>query len=396
MANKSDNVRIEEKTALLFSLAGVAIQQARRTDSVSSRRLFKVLANCVWDWSWIPIASKQQFLVSEVADLVWVPHRFGALGLVKPTIKYLGIPLQYGLFAHPAQLIGCGVYAKYNIASFSDPQGRPRVRFPAFISFEQQKHAGVNDIDLHFWPQLAGFYGALEDETLDALASCRTETAVVHSLWAQIVLWREDVSVMARILQDFPPDTRTPLQKSDLNEATLQATAAASQFGKKATYWRRRDEVLSKVHAHAPHFELGTYVPTITANPKCQFAPKIKAFLALEPTIGAANLLVQGLCAQLGLHDKLVDIKRAEEAVEVLNANRPDKLSFQTVAALWFDRSDADVGEFIEQLLATTTQQLEVAVDVPIAEARRHYKEHVNDRYPLPRLESPKKKATLA
>src|ERR1039458_6579035 len=180
MTSKSAQLRSEEKTALLFSLAGVAIQQVRGTDNISGRRLFKVLANCVWDWSWIPIASKQQFLVSEVADLVWVPHRFGALGLVKPTIRYVDIPLQYGLFAHPNELLQCGQYAKYNIASFTDAKGKPRLRFPAFISFEQQKHAGVNDIDLHSWPQLTGFYGTLEDETLDALASCRTETAAVH------------------------------------------------------------------------------------------------------------------------------------------------------------------------------------------------------------------------
>jgi hypothetical protein len=136
-------------------------------------------------------------------------------------------------------------------------------------------------------------------------------------------------------------------------------------------------------------------VPTIAANPKCHFAPKLNAFLALEPIIGAANLLVQGLCAQLGLHNKIVDIQRAEEAVGVLNTNRTEKLSFQTVAALWFDRGDAETGEFIEQLLVTTVRQLEAAVDVPIADARQHYKEHVNDRYPLPRLESTKKKAAL-
>jgi hypothetical protein len=98
---------LEERTALLFNLAGVHIQKVRSSSAVgvSSRRLYKVLANCIWDCHWLSHDHPAEFPFRGVGDLVWIPHRFGALGQVIPQLEYENLTLEHGLFANVFDLV---------------------------------------------------------------------------------------------------------------------------------------------------------------------------------------------------------------------------------------------------------------------------------------------------
>ena len=190
----------QELTAVLFTLAGIEIQRVASSaePGIAARRLLKTLANTVWDYSLLPERSLGRLRVLPPGDFVWTPHRHGALGMVKPSVVYRRGVLSYGSFYDPTVLLNLGNYQKYQIQIHRTPQGLRRIVFPQYLRFEAIVKSGIERIDEQVWCQIVRLYSPLDDKTLNCLASCRNETAVVQSLLVELVFFFQEVQFVCR------------------------------------------------------------------------------------------------------------------------------------------------------------------------------------------------------
>jgi hypothetical protein len=388
--NSSDEAELEERTALFLTLAGVAIQKDS-PEAVSSRKLFKVLANSVWDWCLLPEASGNSLSVSDSGDLVWVPHRFGSLGLVQPSINYPNVRQSFGLFAHMSDLLRLGIYAKYGVRivpAGSDRDGqRIAFEFPQFLSISQLLQSRVDEIDRHVWSELTQIYAGLDDRSLDTMASCRNSTTTTFSLWTQLVVWRDDLLLACGILQEVPERQRTPGESLALSSAVARAAAAASQFGRKVRYWQERDSVISDVRKAAVGTELNSLIPVTAFHRSTVDSDQLDALLNVRDIMSAGSTIFQGLFRQYGLAPGTpADPRSAEDALRVIRERTGAvEWGFRELATLWCGTEIKPVADYIETLLSVVITTVERETRLTIANTREHYRTFMQANYPLPR-----------
>jgi len=338
----------------------------------------------VWDWSLLPGVSSEQLKVSDPGDLVWVPHRFGSLGLIQPSINYLNVRRAFGRFAHLSDLLSIGIYGKYGVRMTPSPNGRNQLIFPKFLSFAQLTHSRVGEIDWHLWPVLAEIYAALDDWSIDTMASCRNITAATLTLWTQLVFWRNDLIAACSILQEAPEEKRTIEERRNLQSAIAGANAAVSHFAKKMRYWEDRDRVISEVKQVAASTELGAYVPATETHGLPFPESPLKALFGLRDLLDATHSIVHGLFTQHRLTSVPVDPTAAQAALILIRERTGSQdWQFRELATLWFGTETTVVAEYVESLVTTVTSVMERETGLPISDQRAHYKSVMERYYPL-------------
>ncbi|MEI9972528.1 MAG: hypothetical protein WDO73_11015 [Ignavibacteriota bacterium] len=379
---EGDHLRREERTAVFLALAGIGIQRKQGSGPVSSRRLYKVLANCIWDWAFLPDASQGKIRVGNPGDLVWVPYRYGSLGHVMPTICYKDIELLDGLFVHPVDLFRCPQYSKYGIKVVTGQNGRPALQFPNFLPFKEQTHSGVQHVDLNFWNEAVSFYARQPDDVLDALASCRTETATSLNLWTQLMFWKEDTLKAAQLLRDTPNFEVEPV-RNRLQRISSDAFGAASQFSIKAAYWRTRDHVVLQATSGVEPSEIGEFVPIRSVRSGCPAAARLPVLLGMEDCVRSCNNIVRFLFGRLAIVNPTFDIEQAEQALEAVSKVLPEKLPFQPFAVLAYQKNSKAIGQYVEDLVRLFCDYTSLLLDLGLYERRLHFREFVKYHYPL-------------
>jgi hypothetical protein len=377
-----EHLRREERTAIFLALAGISIQRKQGSGPVFSRRLFKVLANCIWDWAFLPHVSEGRIRVGNPGDLVWVPYRYGSLGHIMPTICYDGIELLDGLFAHPIDLFRCPQYSKYGIEVVTGQNGKPALQFPQFISFKDQTHSGVQHVDLNFWNEAVSFYAGQPDEVLDALASCRTETATSLNLWTQLMFWKEDTLKAAQLLRDAASFEAEPV-RGRLQRIASDAFGAASQFSTKVGYWQTRDQVVLKASSKADRSEIAEFIPILSVRPGCPAAARLPVLLGFEGYVRNCDNIVRFLFGRLAIIEPTFDIDQAEEALDVLSGFLSVQLPFQPFAVLAYQKNGKAIGQYIEDLMSRFCSRTVNLLGLGLQERRVHFRDMVKHHYPL-------------
>jgi hypothetical protein len=112
---------------------------------------------------------------------------------------------------------------------------------------------------------------------------------------------------------------------------------------------------------------------------------KLDRLKDLQPLVQAANLLLQGPCAECGLLARSSSIIEAQSALDILNARIGSELiSFNSMSKLWYGRNLRDVADFVDQLVGAVEQIGIREIGMPILSPRDHYRGFVRDYYPLP------------
>lgn len=209
----SDSERFyqDERTAFFVSVAGVYIQSClgAQGKGISSKKLYKVLANAIWDWHWLSFKSPATYEFRGIGRLMWSPSRYGAVGQVlsKEAYKFGSLKEDQrtfisvkSVFESIPKLLGSREYAKYGTKILSNGK-KTTLLFANSIPYSLLSKAPVENKEHHYWKLLVESYAAVNDNALNALASCRNMTALVHNLWIQIVYWR---SYMMEALKRVP------------------------------------------------------------------------------------------------------------------------------------------------------------------------------------------------
>src|SRR5580765_3098645 len=104
------------RTAYFINAAGVTAQSLLPDPEagISTRRLFKLLANTVWEWHWLSHLYKKRFRFLGCGDLLWVPHYFGALGLVHAKNYPNVARRKFNLFIDPLDLFSSRLFRTFN------------------------------------------------------------------------------------------------------------------------------------------------------------------------------------------------------------------------------------------------------------------------------------------
>ena len=368
----------QELTAILFALAGIEIQRtaARDSDGVSSHKLLKTIANCVWDYGLLPKVSKGGVGVSRPGDLVWTPHRYGALGLIKASRAYSSVRVSYGSFCYPQYIVHRGTYQKYNIAiKYPSPRMR-RFVFPDYLSFETITKSGIERIDQTIWPELVGIYAKLDDRSLNCLASCRNEAAAVHSLWIELVFFLHGLQETCEQLEEDPSVLERAENREALNGTALRTFAAAREFRYKLELLNRRDEAVDRAHRLSVRSQLHEYIPITHSN----VAPPIALgrFIQIAEKINSVSLIVESLfrCVGLGEHDgSIVDIETCCHSVR-------NMVAFEEVAGLYYGPEPREIARLCWRLCSQLRSSCECALGMVVMDPIAHYRSFFESFYP--------------
>jgi hypothetical protein len=283
---------------LLYALAGMEMQDAlprdQRGDGITRQRLYKVLGNMVWDWNWLSAgAGNGSVRLSRFPAFRWLPNRYGGLGVVSPCDNYT-LPRWIGTidFEH---LPKCGPFGLWGIGYIPETD---RFTFPDCISFEQETKANIEEIDRRYWRILASRYSQLAAEKdaikiLDALASCKTNTAAFHSLWVQLCFWRDGVTKVGQMLSNSSALFGCAAECKSLRKRLEEANGAAANFSRKIRYTRDRSEYLAKAESVFKTTELRNLCPALNQTETCRFAGYLGALSSWEDLIQPLDLLVR-------------------------------------------------------------------------------------------------------
>jgi hypothetical protein len=382
----------DEQCAFLLALTGKQIQKADpgSRDAVAKRRLFKVLANCIWDWASMPrLGNPSPFDVRSLEGLMWIPHRFGALGVVSPALEY-DVDREHGLWVQPENLFACGIFATYGVKVL-DPPDHPRFGFPKDIPYAIREASGLESREWYYWERLAELYAPLSDEALDGLASCRTATAAFHSLWIQLIVWCEDVSLVAEVIESARGEL-TQKQLELIEKRIGYAAAAASNFSIKASYWRKRRDIAREAARVFEGTEFEGHLPSAIEIPDCPFASHLDALLNLEAVVHSVSVLFEGPCnsIDLGPRKGKISFEDGEKALLMLSDGPPGPIdSVQELGRLWFGRRALAISEFAIWLVASLSGRAGREVGIEIKTRRAHYRDFERLYNPLHKLRAP-------
>ncbi len=381
MSAESQVYSEQELTAIFFALAGMEIQRcnALAGGGVSPRRLFKTIANCIWDYSFLPRASGDKLLVSKPGDLIWTPHRFGALGLIKPSRAYNcnSVRVSYGSFYYPQDILHRGTYQKYGIRTERYTADGMRFVFPEFISYEAVTKSGIERIDQTLWPELVRSYARLNSKTVNCLASCRNAAAAIHSLWVELVFFFDSLRTVCRQLEDMPIALEAPESRRRLDAEVKRAYDAGREYEGKIELWRFRDEAVTTFRSRGEASQLDEYIPVLDSalNPPVS----LPQMLSLAKDIKNVNCIVGALLRRVGLGPCEAGIVELEECCDGLGLG----ITFKDVAELYYGPDAREIAGLCLNLSFRLKAHCEEMLGVTILAPPEHYSEFFEKMYPI-------------
>jgi hypothetical protein len=392
---------IDEQTALLFAITGRVIQEEasrgllndqRGSALVPYQRLYKVLANVIWDWYWLPkslFSDHRLFL--PIPALRWTPHRFGALGLISPLLDY-PVRRRHG-WVDFADLIRCGIFKRYKIQF--DP-ARGAFAFPPVPAELRAGGAIKDETDRHRWETLSRIYALCGQEfnveTLDALASCRTGTAAFHSLWVQVIVWKQACRDLAALLRDSVDPFSDNEDRWHIEDFLEREAAAAANFSRKIRYWNQMADYFSRV---APIFADSEFkgAPTRLQSESCRWAGMVDAIRPFEKILESADKVVRGASESLGFRPLALRDAPTVPAVTPTEAAVADEnlrrltggpvTSLDEISKTWFRLQRSEVALLIERHMQIVDDMFRTSTGLDLPDYGTHISRFAREYYPL-------------
>ena len=383
-----EKINLQERTAFFINLAGITIQEVLSAvdTGISSRKLYKVLANITIDWHWLSSKDINKFKFNGVGELVWTPMRYGALGLVKPNIKYEKISFYYGLFPITIELFNSRAYRKYGFRGVSPSR---YMLFPLYIDYEKSLKSRVEPQEQHYWKILTKIYASLDGETLNALASCRTTTTCIHSLWIEFVLWKRYMGfAMDSLCSENPLNEEA---KKKIKDNIETARACKKNILTKIEYHKDINKYINRAKQAAASTELSSYIPCVDELTDDSLQHKYNTFITFTEIFVELHKICRRFQRHIGLDspDQKDDLNSLENTLKYLENNlnlSQDIINSQD----WFPlfqspNSRKEIAQRILILIETLFTEFEQKSQLKFERPTKHYNNFLDNYYPLPR-----------
>lgn len=390
---KKQILLMEERTSFFINLAGIHTQETLGLveKGVPTRKLYKVLANVITEWHWLSFRSPEKFSFEGTGWLVWVPHRFGALGLVASNLEYSSqVRLHSGVFPNVIDLFTSGIYAKYGFRGVRREGDERHLLFAPYMPFDLLQKSRTGSQERHFWPKLVEVYAKLDDKTLDALSSCRNESTCAHSLWIQLVSWKRHMGTVLDLIQQNGTAHLRDEEKDLLRSHLRNARACVKQFAVKLGYRNDIAKYIEAVRQGAAHTEFAQQIPCLDEIPtiSSQIGSKCEILANLSESVYALH----GICGELR---KLIDLDHTNEQPDkvVLERNlglisqltgSSDLLDLRRWLVLLMNHNEREMARLCFELVDSVFGCFEKRLDLKIMRPTPHYKAFLSDYYPLP------------
>ena len=386
-------IGLEERTAFLINYTGVIAQQALNSveEGLSTRKLYKILANVIIDWHWLSFNYPEKFAFRGIGELVWIPHKYGSLGLVAPRIDYrTGITLHLGLFPNLLELIATRMYRYWGVRGVKETGDERHVLFAPFLPFQALEKSRVQTHERYFWEKLVNIYAVLDDHTLDALASCRNTTSVTHSLWIQFINWKRHMGTALGMVVEEDINHMSEEKKGEVFDNIKIARGCIRQFFLKKKFHDEIHNYINKAKENAALTELQSYIPCIDepSSIHTQIGPKYPIFIKLSEYISALH----GVCGEFR---KQVAMKEGVEKPDPIKLGR----NLERLKAIvqspnlvdpsrWFipflEPNEREIARLCLKLIDEVFDYFQKELDLPFHRPTQHYKDFLEQCYPLP------------
>ena len=385
---------LEERTSFLINFTGVETQKALsiQDEGVSTRRLYKILANTIYDWHWLSHDDSNRFAFRGVGELVWTPHKFGSLGLVAPSIEYnSNIKLHYGLFANLIDLFTSKEYAKWGYREIRQVGDERHIVFAPFLDFELLEKSRVERQERHFWAELVRVYCKLSDRALDALASCRNKTSTSHSLLIQLVNWKRHMGTAFDMLQQVNITAMNASTKDEVRRHIEAARACVKQFFVKRGHFKDIEDHILELKSSAAYSELQQFIPcqNETRGGVTNMADKCDALIDLSDYLAALHAICGEFRKQIRIDQQLEvpDLIKLTDSLKILEQILPTStlLDPKRWVIPFLQPNEREIAVLCLTLIEEVFAIFENRIGNPILRPTPHYNDVLHRNYPLPK-----------
>lgn len=373
----------EIRSAFFLGKAGWTAQFRGGHATISQYRLYKLLANLLWDWHWLSKSYSNAYDFHGAGDLVWVPHLFGGLCMGQPTLYEAGaadFKLQDGLYASLSQLGQCKMYSLYGFKTMRAADGKFSLSF-IDPGYQLERRARVEDQERHYWTKLLDVYCQLTVDELNSMATCRTPGATLLSVRAQLVRWHKNTT---KALNAFATGRAAEI---DVGLYFRSARECADQFHEKLRIWDHIGEPRQHVADLAAKTELAGRVPMLLDLPQYRFAgDRVEALRRHEPVIAALQSVfsqIEALWLKKG-----VDSEALEERLGLLSGRDlvEKRLCDASVwMALALGTRTRELARLCQDLIDACVNAVASESGVTIPRQSDFYNAVASSEYPLPR-----------
>jgi len=243
-----------------------------------------------------------------------------------------------------------------------------------------------------FWAKIVSVYARLDDETLDAMASCRTRTTGAHSLWIQFVHWKREMGIALDRLRQEDPILMDQPKKTELIDHLGAALACMRNLSIKMGFRRNLGRYVENVKASAANTELGDVLPCLDQidTPKSQEV-NFDRFVSLYDHLAAMNDICQECLKQMEIADgvRAADLGVVEQ--RLLQLRQTGRISPTLIdPRRWFTllrppkEKNKEIARLCLELITELFRAFEQQLGLPILRPTEHYSEFLKKHYPLP------------
>ena len=372
-------------------MAGTTAQETLSIvdDGILARKFYKILANVIIDWHWLPY-KVEKFQLNGIGYLVWIPNRFGGLGQINPAIEYEQIELHFGVFANMAELFSLKPYNTYGYRDTVVRHGQRYFLFPTFIGLDVLNNSGVEGQEIFYWKELVKIYSKMDDQTLDALASSRNRTLTVHSLWTLFVLWERHMGKAINALRRRHPASLDELKKKELLINIENARNCIREIYSIIKYHRNIEDHLEKGREYAINSELFPLIPCVDEL-NSEIPNKLDIFIVLADVLESLHDVCREFQIQLDLGEpqevrsRSTLEKKLRHLAENLELESDDLVNPEHWHLLFLqDGARKETARLVLKLIKTTFNVFEKKLHLSLGRITGHYEGFLINNYPLP------------
>lgn len=381
---------LEERTAFLVILAGVVVQESLPDgEGVAIHRLYKILSNAIIDWHWLSYLHPEKFNFNGIGELVWIPHKLGALGQIVPSIEYVSIKLHFSLFPNFVELFKSTIYNKYGIKEIKSINNQTHIYFPRYVDYKTRCKSKVEDNEQHYWERLVKIYAALDYSTLDAMASCRTKTLATHNLWVLFVLWKRYMGFAIDKLRQENGLSLSDAKKKKLIDDINTARECIKQQFILIDYSNNLINFTNAVKQTSSKTEFGTFIPLLE-DIAPSFSDKFDTFVKFAYVLESLHDICREFQIWLGLDScqHKPDLNTLENKLDYIGRHLPIDNSFIETKN-WHSRflhtgTRKEIADSIFGLIVEVFRLFEEALELRFERPSGHYTNFLKNHYPLP------------
>lgn len=389
----SQKLSLEQRSSAFFNLAGVRAQEVLNcsNEGISTRKIYKILANAIQDWHWLSFKDKEQFQFNGIGGLIWIPHRFGSLGLIRPFIQY-NVTFRQGLFPDIPALVSTDEYAKYGCRAIRKGEHN-RIVFAPDLSFEMLQKIPLEIQERHFWDKIVGIYARLDDDTLDALASCRNNVTSAHSLWIQFVHWQREMGKAFDLLREKDLNSMEEDEKKRTRNHIAGARACIHHIKVKIGYRTNIARFVDIVKDSITNPNLESYLPCLDAPDQKSYPSNLdfNNFVAVFEYLEALHEVCWESLMQGDIYERgeKADLEKLEQCLIKLSS-LSDISNTLIDPKRWFTlllppkEKNKEIASLCLKLIKAVFGKFQYKLKVSFLYPTEHYNEFLTNYYPLP------------